>query len=1428
MTTITNVTPLIGLNTGGTIITITGTGFTGPATVTVGGSSATSIVLTGSTLITAITPAKTPSGTIGFVTIIVNGVTYGTAFQYTDILPTSGSVDTLITITGTNFVIPIVVEIGGEQSVSTTIISPTRLITTANVPFYDEPDGPVSILISGTSSPSSPLTQFTYITPSITNVTPLEGLYTGGTLVTITGTGFTGPVTVTFGGNSATSIGLIDSTLITAITPAGILTYEPIIVNGVTYGTDFLYTDILPTSGLGLTVVTIVSNSFDPLGFTVNFIVTSGPTFYDLPYTIISPTEITVIIPQLTDLTNGLYGEFEITTVSDPLNPFYITTLFTYSLIEITNFTPSLVLYTGGTLLTITGNNLTGPVNVTVGSSSATSVILVNSTTITALIPPGPAPLASQFIPEQVNVIITSPSVSLNLLVGFVLYTDISPATGSEGTPITIAGSNFICPLTVTIGGIEVSYTIYSSTELVAIAPAGTNGTSVQIVISGPSGPSSPSIQFTYVLPSITSITPLTGIYLGGTPITIIGNNFSEPVIVTIEGNQATNIILTGSTLITAVTPQTFDFNNLQALIVVNGVTYNQPFIYVPTFIRRIGQYIATVYSASVAISPILIGPAIGGTYLQITISNFLNPIFVTVGGIIAPYTIIYTFGATIQLRASVPPGIPNTFVDIVVNGVLYSKQYNYVTPTITSINPYEGGTAGGTQVVITGTNFTYPPIFTNPPISEGGFTNVSFVSSTKLIAITLPISPLLTLPYTPTINIYGVDTNLFTYYNTGYTVTPNIVVVGNTTTFIITGPNVGLTAIFFGNIQISILNYTVNSPIQVTITPPPGFISTVPIYFTFGSTNIYVGTVTYINTFLVNNIFSENSLSGGNVNIYRHVDINSFAIPFPSTATKIKIGLQYATGVSIFSNNIQCVIPPGVAGSLPLLLQDAASTTLATSEILYRYVGLPTITSFTPPNGLSVGGSSVVIKGTEFVGNVGTPVSVTVDGYPVINLSVDSDTQLTFILPPKQPNATNTPPIIITTVGGSVTNILVPFSYVNPRITGITPQSGSANGGTPITITGTNFSGPINVLLGPNNATNVVVVNSTTITAIAPRGTGTVALTVANATLTNSYTYILPSITNVYPVSGSSQGGTSIIITGIYFTGATNVYINGVLASSVVVVSDTEITADTPALLFNPPSTPPGPPLTQPYRVPLVIEWPNNLTTSDFFTYDDTLLITSVYPSGGVTDGGTPIRINGIGFINPLTVTIGGNPVGNIVVDPTGTFITGTTPPGNIGRQDLIVVSNARTAYAYFTYLYPLPQPPYSDRTCPGPPYNATNFTSANGPIYSTLQSYAKNSPNYPWDTGVNSQEIYRSQQNTVNFTSLNQQTIDVKNTNNRLITSGLAGNVPYPPFKSQADRLSYVQGLTLNASRNKITGQNPSVPMGVPCSTIYEIIYS
>jgi len=123
----------------------------------------------------------------------------------------------------------------------------------------------------------------------------------------------------------------------------------------------------------------------------------------------------------------------------------------------------------------------------------------------------------------------------------------------------------------------------------------------------------------------------------------------------------------------------------------------------------------------------------------------------------------------------------------------------------------------------------------------------------------------------------------------------------------------------------------------------------------------------------------------------------------------------------------------------------------------------------------------------------------------------------------------------------------------------------------------------------------------------------------------------------------------------------------------------------------------------------------------------------------------------------------------------------------------------------------------------CPGPPYNATNFTPANSTIYNALINNALTQPQYPLPTGSNAQQIYRNTQNISFFTTLNQQTQAIKSLNVNNVSSG---RIPYPRFVSDAQRLMYIQGQTMTAARNNFTGQNPSAPAGVPCSTIYGII--
>ena len=85
------------------------------------------------------------------------------------------------------------------------------------------------------------------------------------------------------------------------------------------------------------------------------------------------------------------------------------------------------------------------------------------------------------------------------------------------------------------------------------------------------------------------------------------------------------------------------------------------------------------------------------------------------------------------------------------------------------------------------------------------------------------------------------------------------------------------------------------------------------------------------------------------------------------------------------------------------------------------------------------------------------------------------------------------------------------------PAVTSITPNTGSANSGTAVTIAGTGFLSGATVSFGGMAATGVTVVNSTSITATAPaQAAGAVTVTVTNTdsqsgSLANGFTYVSP-----------------------------------------------------------------------------------------------------------------------------------------------------------------------------------------------------------------------------------------------------------------------------------------------------------------------------
>ena len=102
-------------------------------------------------------------------------------------------------------------------------------------------------------------------------------------------------------------------------------------------------------------------------------------------------------------------------------------------------------------------------------------------------------------------------------------------------------------------------------------------------------------------------------------------------------------------------------------------------------------------------------------------------------------------------------------------------------------------------------------------------------------------------------------------------------------------------------------------------------------------------------------------------------------------------------------------------------------------------------------------------------------------------NVTVVSNTAITA----DSPAGTGVVDVTVTTPGGkSATSAADQFTYIAaPAVTGLSPTSGPAAGGTLVTITGTSFTGATAVDFGTTAATNVTVVSNTDDHGRQPRG---------------------------------------------------------------------------------------------------------------------------------------------------------------------------------------------------------------------------------------------------------------------------------------------------------------------------------------------------
>ena len=245
------------------------------------------------------------------------------------------------------------------------------------------------------------------------------------------------------------------------------------------------------------------------------------------------------------------------------------------------------------------------------------------------------------------------------------------------------------------------------------------------------------------------------------------------------------------------------------------------------------------------------------------------------------------------------------------------------------------------------------------------------------------------------------------------------------------------------------------------------------------------------------------------------------------------------------------------------------------------------------------------------------------------------------------------------------------------PIVTSFTPTSGVQN--TSVVITGSNFSSATAVTFN-GTSTTFTVNSSTQITTSVPAGatTGPISVTTPAGTGTSAASFTVnagnpaPLISGFNPLFGIS--GTSVVITGSSFTGATAVAFNGT-AATFSVNSATQITTTVP---------------TGATSGAVTVTTPSGTATSPaiftVLTGSGVPTVTSFTPTSGAV-GGTVV-ITGTNFVNVTSVTFNGTASASVTVN-SPTQITASVPTGaTSGTISVVTGLGTGTSGSSFTVL--------------------------------------------------------------------------------------------------------------------------------------------
>ncbi|MBL8909820.1 MAG: IPT/TIG domain-containing protein [Archangium sp.] len=703
--------PLLAVNDGSTASTVTAS----PGTLTASTPTVPSETLVWRARYTGRHYARVGrTSTTGVSTYVLsvsfNCLTSIGAPTISTIAPNTGSVvgNTSVTIDGTNFGAASQVFFGNTP-VQVTGRTATQL--TINTP--PGVTGAVNVVVVNPGNQTATATGgFTYfepiVPPTVTLVTPAVGPLAGGSNVTIDGTLFkTGAeVYFTVGGNrvAATNVVLVNAVRLTATTPAhpagfAIVTVrnpvdalEGSLNNGFEYLAAPSVTSVTAPTGLtsGGYTVTVAGTGFRA-GATVRFGTTLGTGVVVDP----SGNSLTVSVPAA-----AVSGAVNVTVTNPDGQLATLTNGFTYTYPAptIANVTPPSGFATGGTAITINGNNFLTGATVTVGGVPATSVVRVSAIRLTATTPAGMAGPA--------DIVVTNPDLQAATLSAAFTYvsaptvTAISPNHGpvQGGTVVTLTGTGFLPNASISIAGVPAfAVTVTSATSATAITNGAPAGLGDVVFTNADTQRGTLPMAFTFDgAPTLVSVSPVSGSSAGGTRVTLTGTGFLPGATVLFGTDASPMVTVMSSTSVQAEAPA-----HAVGVVSISLRNTDNQLAELPRAFRYVAPPTLT------AIGPNT-GDVSGGTLITLTGTGFTPGSTVTLDGL--PATQVAFVSAT-ELTAFTPPHAP-AMVDVVVSSdgvpatLVYGFTYTRGVPTLASVAPVSGPTTGGTLLTLTGSGF--------------------------------------------------------------------------------------------------------------------------------------------------------------------------------------------------------------------------------------------------------------------------------------------------------------------------------------------------------------------------------------------------------------------------------------------------------------------------------------------------------------------------------------------------------------------------------------------------------------------------------------------------------------------------------------------------------------------------------------------------